>query len=77
VTGVRRSQYIEFDFIMGDPDLSVELVMPMNAFRDFCRERQCEVVATDAASIQALVALGGAPLLSFPSDIRARQEIAR
>lgn len=77
VTGVRRGHYIEFDFIYGDPDLLVELVMPMPAFRDFCRDQRCGVSAAGPAARSALAALGGASLLSHQSTIKALREIAR
>ncbi len=40
---------VEFDFIYGDPDLSVELVLPQAAFREFCLENRCLVTAADPA----------------------------
>lgn len=33
----RTDGFIEFDFSLGDPDLSVELILPRAAFEDFCR----------------------------------------
>ena len=35
ITGVGRAQYIEFDYIYGDADLMVELVMTLDALRTF------------------------------------------
>ncbi len=31
-----ESQFIEFDFAISDPCLFVELIMPKNAFENFC-----------------------------------------
>ena len=31
-----RSGFIEFDFAIGDPDLTVELILPEPAFEEFC-----------------------------------------
>lgn len=36
VTGTRESRFVEFEFAIGDPELSVELVMPFDQFRAFC-----------------------------------------
>lgn len=36
---------VEFLFAVGDPDLSVELVMPEAAFDDFCARNRVERVA--------------------------------
>lgn len=36
VSGTRRDLFVEFHFIAGDPDLSVELILPMPAFLEFC-----------------------------------------
>lgn len=47
VTGMRAAQAIEFTFVYGDPDLSVELVLPVDAFREFCRENGCIIAASD------------------------------
>ena len=32
----RRDGFVEFDFSIGDPALSVELVMPWHAYERFC-----------------------------------------
>jgi phenol hydroxylase P0 protein len=34
---VRTDGFVEFDFAIGEPDLSVELVLPVAAFHEFCR----------------------------------------
>ena len=34
---VRADGFVEFDFAIGEPELSVELVMPVAAFHEFCR----------------------------------------
>lgn len=36
VTGTRDARFVEFEFAIGDPELSVELVMPFEHFRAFC-----------------------------------------
>lgn len=37
ITGIRRNRFVEFDYSVGDRDLSVELIMPFAAFDEFCR----------------------------------------
>ncbi len=48
---------VEFDFIYGDPDLSVELVLPIAAFREFCLENGCLVTTADPAASHAVLRL--------------------
>ena len=49
VTGVRRS-YVLFVFTLGDPDLSVEMVMPYHAFASFAETQKATVqIEPDAA----------------------------
>lgn len=36
VTGAQHG-FIEFDFAIGDPAMSVELILPKPAFEEFCR----------------------------------------
>jgi len=59
VTEISPAQIIAFTFVYGDPDLSVELVLPLPAFREFCSENRCEVAAPDdrlRASMKRLMA---------------------
>lgn len=44
VLGIRRETYVEFAFMAGDPALSVELVLPYPAFREFCASNRIEVL---------------------------------
>lgn len=38
VLGVRSNRFVEFEFAIDDPEqLMVELIMPFQAFEDFCR----------------------------------------
>lgn len=39
---------VEFEFAVGDPDVSVELVMPEAAFKEFCRKNQVEFLSSAA-----------------------------
>lgn len=36
VTGVNARGFVEFEFAVGQPDLSVELMLPLAAFEEFC-----------------------------------------
>ncbi|TXL70249.1 hypothetical protein FHP25_35555 [Vineibacter terrae] len=36
VTQVRADGFIEFEFAVGDPLLSVDLILPAAAYREFC-----------------------------------------
>lgn len=33
---VRADRFVEFDFSIGDPDLSVDLILPKAAYEEFC-----------------------------------------
>ncbi|MGE7994056.1 phenol hydroxylase subunit [Pseudomonas sp. NPDC089554] len=35
-----EAPYVEFDFAIGYPELYVELVLPAEAFQQFCRQQQ-------------------------------------
>ncbi|GAA6142854.1 phenol hydroxylase subunit [Hydrogenophaga sp. 5NK40-0174] len=37
VTHRRPDGFVEFDFAIGDPELSVDLILPTPAFVEFCR----------------------------------------
>ena len=32
----RADGFVEFDFAIGDPELSVDLILPIHAFKEFC-----------------------------------------
>lgn len=36
VTNVRSGRYVEFEFSVNDADLTVELILPLAAFEEFC-----------------------------------------
>lgn len=36
----RADGFVEFDFAIGDPDLCVELILPLAAFTAFCSAQQ-------------------------------------
>ena len=39
--------YVLFDFAIGDPELSVELSMPLAAYQAFCRERDVTYLTSE------------------------------
>lgn len=34
---VRQDGFVEFEFAIGEPELTVELILPTDAYREFCR----------------------------------------
>lgn len=47
VTGTQRDKYIEFEFSIGDPELAVEMIMPVRAFEEFCALHQVQHLTSD------------------------------
>lgn len=44
VVGTRLGQYVEFEFSLNDSDLSVDLVLPFQAFDEFCEKNRCTIL---------------------------------
>ena len=44
VTGERAGGFIEFDFAIGEPDLTVEMILTPEAFAEFCAANQVEML---------------------------------
>ncbi|MFJ4373973.1 phenol hydroxylase subunit [Pseudomonas japonica] len=40
ITGTQRQRFVEFEFSLGDPELAVEMIMPFDAFEEFCARNQ-------------------------------------
>lgn len=36
VTELRKDGFVEFDFALGEPELFVEMILPVGVFDDFC-----------------------------------------
>lgn len=53
VTGRQLDRFIEFDFILNDESLTVELVLPEHAFAEFCEYYDAEILppAGDGAEV--------------------------
>lgn len=37
---VRPDGFVEFEFAIGEPELAVELILPADAYREFCRHNE-------------------------------------
>lgn len=44
VLGTRSGRFVEFEFGIGSEDLKVELILPFQAFKEFCQERHAEIL---------------------------------
>lgn len=44
ILGKQLGRFIEFEFILNDKDLCVELVMPEAAFAEFCAANNAEIL---------------------------------
>ncbi|NMG73419.1 phenol hydroxylase subunit [Aromatoleum diolicum] len=44
VTGERSSGFVEFDFAVGEPELAVEMILPREAFAEFCERNAVEIL---------------------------------
>lgn len=66
ITGIRRGRFVEFDYSVGDRDLSVELIMPLAAFEEFCR-RDGTMVLPAAEGVDLSAAHGAAGLYRPPA----------
>lgn len=44
VTGSRGSNFVEFDFAIGEPELFVEMILTHEAFAEFCSVNQVELM---------------------------------
>ena len=46
---LRADGFVEFDFAIGDPELSVELVMLLKDYQTFCREQNVTYLTREQA----------------------------
>jgi phenol hydroxylase P0 protein len=44
ILGTRLGRFVEFEFGIGSEDLKVELILPFQAFAEFCQTRQAEIL---------------------------------
>ena len=53
VTGTKLDRFVEFEFSIGDPDLAVEMIMPIPAFEAFCaRHRAMRLTPEQEAHLE-------------------------
>ncbi|THD05714.1 phenol hydroxylase [Panacagrimonas perspica] len=41
--------YVQFDFAIGDPELAVELTLPLRAYQEFCRTQAVTYLTREQA----------------------------
>ncbi|MBS0445245.1 MAG: phenol hydroxylase [Proteobacteria bacterium] len=52
VTGTLAERFVEFEFAIGDPELSIDMVLPFEPFREFCAaHRVAPLSAEDGARL--------------------------
>lgn len=47
---LRDDGYVSFDFAIGDPELAVELILPLPDYQAFCREQGVIYLTRDQAA---------------------------
>ena len=47
IFGIRKGKFLEFDFTVGCAELTIELVMPYDAFREFCETNHVAEISCD------------------------------
>ncbi|MGF6545747.1 phenol hydroxylase subunit [Paraburkholderia youngii] len=52
ITSRRDDGYVEFDFSVGDSDLTVELIMNDTMFEHFCRINEVQTLDADESGIE-------------------------
>ncbi len=50
VKGTRLGKFIEFEFSINDEDLTIELILPVHAFREFCTAQNVTVLPSDPSA---------------------------
>ena len=53
VTSRDRPGLVEFNFSIGDPSLYLEMILPVNAFDEFCRSNQVTYLTDEQAEAVA------------------------
>lgn len=51
VRSASGARFVEFDFAIDDPRLFVELILPREAFKQFCERNQVQMMSEEQASI--------------------------
>lgn len=47
VTGEHKNGFVEFDYAVGEPEVFVELVLPIEAFDDFCEINHVKLLPSE------------------------------
>ena len=50
ITGIQQNRLIEFDFSVGEPEIYIELVLPFQAFQDFCATNKVKYLTPEQAA---------------------------
>ena len=50
IKGTRLGKFIEFEFSINDEDLSIELILPVAAFREFCAAQDVTLLPPDPSA---------------------------
>jgi phenol hydroxylase P0 protein len=50
VKGTRLGRFIEFEFSINDEDLTIELILPVSAFREFCEAQNATILPSDPSA---------------------------
>ena len=45
LTQMRADGFVEFEFAIGEPELAVALILPADAYRDFCRDNHAVLIS--------------------------------
>ena len=54
VTGIRNERFVEFEFSINDSDLTVELILPLRAFDEFCTLQEAVVLPSEPGAVGEL-----------------------
>jgi phenol hydroxylase P0 protein len=53
ITSRDRPGFVEFNFSIGDPSLYLEMILPVEAFNDFCKSNQVTFLTNEQAEAVA------------------------
>lgn len=53
VREVRPDGFVEFDFAIGEPEISIEMILPRPAFEGFCRANHVALLGEGTAGDEA------------------------
>lgn len=54
ILGVRSAKFIEFEYPLDDGLLAIELILPLEAFEEFCRARDADVLPPDPETAETI-----------------------